>query len=50
MKIKRGGGGRGGVPDEDGKKEIGKEREAISDFKTGAGRRIMGECETRGRG
>lgn len=50
MKIRGAVEGEGGVPDKDGKKEIGKEREAISDFKTGAGRRIMGECETRGRG
>lgn len=42
MKIRGAVEGRSGGADEDGKKEIGKEREAISDFKTGAGRRIIG--------
>lgn len=50
MKIRGAVDGRGLGGGEGGKKEIGKEREAISDFKLGAGRRIMGECETCGRG
>lgn len=42
-------GGWGG--DEDGKKEIRKKREAISDFKMGGGCLLHnGECEARGRG